>query len=175
MLESLGFRKYSTLVVFQLFYRRLCLCLCHCLCLCLCLCLCICISVWIWIADVESFQEMYGFRGPWGPAAVLQLTYELRPKVATTTRTRTTTTTTTTTIARLPLLGRTLGRGPTTIKDRTSLMLCMYRSNNQMNPSTRLLSRSCNMKCIAEKAGTTIWSMWEIWLMSQNFLFKFTA
>ena len=35
---------------------------------------------------------------------MLQLTYELRPKVATTTRT----------IARLPLLGRTLGRGPTT-------------------------------------------------------------
>ena len=25
MLESSGFRKYSTLVVFQLFYRRLCL------------------------------------------------------------------------------------------------------------------------------------------------------
>ena len=27
-----------------------------------------------------SFQEMYGSRGPWGQTAVLQLTYELRPK-----------------------------------------------------------------------------------------------
>ena len=27
-----------------------------------------------------SFQEMYGLRGPWGSEAVLQLTYELRPK-----------------------------------------------------------------------------------------------
>ena len=27
-----------------------------------------------------SFQEMYGSRGPWGQMAVLQLTYELRPK-----------------------------------------------------------------------------------------------
>ena len=27
-----------------------------------------------------SFQEMYGLRGPWGQTAVLQLTYELRPK-----------------------------------------------------------------------------------------------
>ena len=27
-----------------------------------------------------SFQEMYGLRGPWGQMAVLQLTYELRPK-----------------------------------------------------------------------------------------------
>jgi len=80
MLESSGFRKYSTPVVFQLFYRRLCLCLCLCHCLCLCLCLCICISVWIWIADVMSFQKMYGLRGPWGQTAVLQLTYELRPK-----------------------------------------------------------------------------------------------
>jgi len=80
MLESSGFRKYSTLVVFQLFYRRLCLCLCLCHCLCLCLCLCICISVWIWAADVMSFQKMYGLRGPWGRTAVLQLTYELRPK-----------------------------------------------------------------------------------------------
>merc|ERR1711952_93359 len=32
MLESSGFRKYSTPVVFQLFYWRLCLCHCHCLC-----------------------------------------------------------------------------------------------------------------------------------------------
>ena len=35
MLESSGFRKYSTLLVIQLFSRRLCLC--HCLCICLCL------------------------------------------------------------------------------------------------------------------------------------------
>ena len=27
-----------------------------------------------------SFQKMYGLRGPWGQTAVLQLTYELRPK-----------------------------------------------------------------------------------------------
>ena len=27
-----------------------------------------------------SFQEMYGLKGPWGQTAVLQLTYELRPK-----------------------------------------------------------------------------------------------
>ena len=27
-----------------------------------------------------SSQEMYGSRGPWGQTAVLQLTYELRPK-----------------------------------------------------------------------------------------------
>ena len=98
MLESSGFRKYSTLVVFQLFYWRLCLCLCHCLCL--CLCLCICISVWIWAADVMSFQKMYGLRGPWGRTAVLQLTYELRPKWN---KKR----------AKMPFLGRTLGRGPT--------------------------------------------------------------
>ena len=35
MLESSGFRKYSTLLVIQLFSRRLCLC--HCLCIRLCL------------------------------------------------------------------------------------------------------------------------------------------
>ena len=39
MLESLGFRKYSTLLVIQLF--SLCLCLCHCLCIRLCLCICV--------------------------------------------------------------------------------------------------------------------------------------
>ena len=27
-----------------------------------------------------SFQKMYGLRDPWGRTAVLQLTYELRPK-----------------------------------------------------------------------------------------------
>ena len=39
MLESSGFRKYSTLLVIQLFSRRLCLC--HCLCIRLCLCICV--------------------------------------------------------------------------------------------------------------------------------------
>ena len=39
MLESSGFRKYSTLLVTQLFSPRLCLC--HCLCICLCLCICV--------------------------------------------------------------------------------------------------------------------------------------
>ena len=34
MLESSGFRKYSTLVVIQLFSQRLCLCNCLCLCIC---------------------------------------------------------------------------------------------------------------------------------------------
>ena len=39
MLESSGFRKYSTLLVIQLFSWRLCLC--HCLCIRLCLCICV--------------------------------------------------------------------------------------------------------------------------------------
>ena len=39
MLESSGFRKYSTLLVIQLFSRRLCVC--HCLCIRLCLCICV--------------------------------------------------------------------------------------------------------------------------------------
>ena len=39
MLESSGFRKYSTLLVIQLFSRRLCLC--HCLCIRVCLCICV--------------------------------------------------------------------------------------------------------------------------------------
>merc|ERR1712240_262860 len=39
MLESSGFRKYSTLLGIHLFSRRLCLC--HCLCICLCLCICV--------------------------------------------------------------------------------------------------------------------------------------
>ena len=38
MLESSGFRKYSTLLVIQLFSRRLCLCLCLSIRLCLCIC-----------------------------------------------------------------------------------------------------------------------------------------
>ena len=39
MLGSSGFPKYSTLLVIQLFSRRLCLC--HCLCIRLCLCICV--------------------------------------------------------------------------------------------------------------------------------------
>merc|ERR1712240_667184 len=58
MLESSGFRKYSTLLVTQLFSPRLCLC--HCVCICLCLCICVPYSflnsyyhklsenVWVW-------------------------------------------------------------------------------------------------------------------------------
>ena len=58
MLESSGFRKYSTLLVIQLFSPRLCLC--HCLCIRLCLCICVPYSflnsyyhklsenVWVW-------------------------------------------------------------------------------------------------------------------------------
>ena len=58
MLESSGFRKYSTLLVIQLFSQRLCLC--HCLCIRLCLCICVPYSflnsyyhklsenVWVW-------------------------------------------------------------------------------------------------------------------------------
>ena len=49
-----------------------------CLCIYLCICLCICIFVRIWIADIISFQKIYGLRGTWGLTAVLQLIYELR-------------------------------------------------------------------------------------------------
>ena len=49
-----------------------------------------------------SFQKMYGLRGPWGRTAVLQLTHELRPKWEKKKRR-----------AKMPFLGRTLGRGPT--------------------------------------------------------------
>ena len=38
LLVSSGFRKYGTLLVIQLFSRRLCLCLCLCIRLCLCIC-----------------------------------------------------------------------------------------------------------------------------------------
>ena len=56
--EASGFRKYSTLIVIQLFSR--CLCLCHCLCIRLCFCICVPYSflnsyyhklsenVWVW-------------------------------------------------------------------------------------------------------------------------------
>ena len=58
MLESPGFRKYGTLLVIQLFSRRLCLC--HCLCFRLFFCICVPYSflnsyyhklsenVWVW-------------------------------------------------------------------------------------------------------------------------------
>ena len=58
MLESSGFRKYSTQLVIQLFSWRLCPC--HCLCIRLCLCICVLYSflnsyyhmlsenVWVW-------------------------------------------------------------------------------------------------------------------------------
>ena len=39
MLELSGFRKYSTLLVIQLFSRRLCVC--HCLCIRICLYICV--------------------------------------------------------------------------------------------------------------------------------------
>ena len=51
---------------------------CLCICICRCIYLCICIFVRIWIADIISFQKIYGLRGPWGLPAVLQLIYELR-------------------------------------------------------------------------------------------------
>ena len=63
MLESSGFRKYSTLLVIQLFSRRLCLC--HCLCIRLCLCICVhysCLNsffhklsenVWVWGSEAS--------------------------------------------------------------------------------------------------------------------------
>ena len=52
--------------------------ICLCICICPCICLCICIFVWIWIADIISFQKIYGLRGTWSLTAVLQLIYELR-------------------------------------------------------------------------------------------------
>ena len=56
MLESSGFRKYSTLLVIQLFSRRLCLCYCLCIRLCICVPYSFLISyyhklsenVWVW-------------------------------------------------------------------------------------------------------------------------------
>ena len=44
MLESSRFRKYSTMLVIQLFSQRLRLC--HCLCIRLCLCICVPYSFW---------------------------------------------------------------------------------------------------------------------------------
>ena len=62
--EASGFRKYSTLLVIQLFSRRLCVC--HCLCIRLCLCICVPYSflnsyyhklsenVWVWGCEPKS-------------------------------------------------------------------------------------------------------------------------
>ena len=64
-----------------------------------------------------SFQEMYGSRGPWGQTAVLQLTYELRPKWSNTkSNNKSNNNNNNKTIAKMPFLGRTLYRGPTTIE-----------------------------------------------------------
>ena len=62
MLESSGFRKYSTLLVIRLFSR--CLSLCHWLCICLCLCICVPNSFLNrYYHKFISFQKMYGFGG----------------------------------------------------------------------------------------------------------------
>ena len=62
-----------------------------------------------------SFQKMYGLRDPWGRTAVLQLTYELRPKWNKNKR------------AKMPFLGRTLGRGPTKIVTYEKIILGRIR------------------------------------------------
>ena len=71
LFDSSGSRKCSTLLLFQLFSWHLFLS--H------CLCLCVCIFVRIWIADIMSFQKMYGLRGPRGLNMVNQV---LRMKLA---------------------------------------------------------------------------------------------
>ena len=70
MLELSGFRKYSTLLVIQLFSRRLCLC--HCLCIRLCLCICVPNSflnsyyhklsenVWVWGSRGSRSGDLVG-------------------------------------------------------------------------------------------------------------------
>merc|ERR1712016_107602 len=58
MLESSGFRKYSTLLVIQLFSRRLCLCHCLCIRLCLCICLCHCIFRMIKMSYLISLSSL---------------------------------------------------------------------------------------------------------------------
>ena len=70
MLESSGFRKYSTLLVIQLFSPRLCLC--HCLCIRLCLCICVPYSflnsyyhklsenVWVWGSRGSRSGDLVG-------------------------------------------------------------------------------------------------------------------
>ena len=70
MLESSGFRKHSTLLVIQVFFRRLCLC--HCLCIRLCLCICVPNSflnsyyhklsenVWVWGSRGSRSGDLVG-------------------------------------------------------------------------------------------------------------------
>ena len=70
MLESSGLRRYSTLLVIQLFSRRLCLC--HCLCIRLCLCICVPNSflnsyyhklsenVWVWGSRGSRSGDLVG-------------------------------------------------------------------------------------------------------------------
>ena len=57
MLESSGFRKYSTLVVFQLLYQRLCLCLCQCLCF-----LFLCLFVFVFAVVIVFFLHWYQYQ-----------------------------------------------------------------------------------------------------------------
>ena len=60
---------------------------------------------------------MYGLRGPSGQTAVLQLTYELRPKWCNNkSNNKSNNNNNKTTIAKMPFLGRTLCRGPTNMK-----------------------------------------------------------
>ena len=66
--EASGFRKYSTLLVIQLFSPRLCLC--HCLCIRLCLCICVPYSflisyyhklsenVWVWRSGASGSWDV---------------------------------------------------------------------------------------------------------------------
>merc|ERR1712155_383799 len=70
LLELSGFQKYSTLLVIQLFSRRLCLC--HCLCIRLCLCICVPNSflnsyyhklsenVWVWGSRGSRSRDLVG-------------------------------------------------------------------------------------------------------------------
>ena len=44
--------------------------ICLCICICLCSCLCICIFVRIWIADIISFQKIYGLKNCCGTGRV---------------------------------------------------------------------------------------------------------
>ena len=70
LLESSGFRKYSTTLVIQLFSQRLCLC--HCLCIRLCRCICVPVSflnsyyyklsenVWVWGCEIWTSVTIAG-------------------------------------------------------------------------------------------------------------------
>ena len=75
-----------------------------------------------------SFQKMYGLRGPWGRTAVLQLTYELRPKWNKNKK------------AKMPFLGRTLGRGPTNMKKDKGKFLRKAHGSQAMIIGTKLIA-----------------------------------